>query len=824
MIFLVFKNLFRIFYFSVLMIISLLLFYVLAGHKYYSVLEHYQDEIVSNIKSQYNVNIYYTNIDEKWKYFIPSIHFNQLIIEDKKQNIFQLEQASFRIDLIASILERKVKIKKIDINRADIIYSSLSTLKNDDIEQESNINVLDKIEAELINIDSINIDYTIDTTKNYKILNLSFNYKRENDYISLNYNNIKIKHYFKSNKQIMSKTTMSGSVLDIVSSLKTLGFEKNLIDSGYDKIYTVDGKLDVDIVINSDEKKSYEVNLYFNKNIVKLLSNNFLFKDFTGIITYNSNKGLYSNLMTCKFNNKKCNFKIEPTKTGIDYSFEAYADTDVVHYYTPFISKDYFKGSTLIKGVYKDLKDKSDKLMITSNLKGMDIKVPEFSKRLEDDLKLELNYYFGKNEHLELSIGNNNVFVTMNKQFDTQIYFNKNSEYKYIKGINIFGSTKNTNIKEVLSFISNLNFHNSRNKNNKSNQNNTKYNLDVVLNNPIFYGLSPDKALVQNDGDNLQIYIDDKNISGMAIYNVNKKYLELQLEKLYYRNKTNSNSNSTNETIQKFEFDDIPNIKADIRNIDINGYKGFLIFNGKKENKEYIVKNIQGNINNIFPKFYLKFSNQDNRIKTELISSNEDNHLIHFNDIGNILSDYGYSNTLTSKEGFVSGVLSWSGVFPNYSTLNGNIAFQLTNGTLNAAEASTRVLKIFKILEIDNLSRLLTLNFDFFKKGTKYETLKGRGIFINGIFDINKTISMKSNNYNAILKGSIDFNQESFNNSLKVNLPVTQKLPAIALVSGGPAAAGIVWLADKLVGDKINSLYSLNFKINGTFDNPKISF
>src|SRR5690606_17094095 len=140
-----------------------------------------------------------------------------------------------------------------------------------------------------------------------------------------------------------------------------------------------------------------------------------------------------------------------------------------------------------------------------------------------------------------------------------------------------------------------------------------KYNLDVVLTNPIFYGLSPDKALVQNDGDNLQIYIDDKNISGMAVYNINKKYLELQLEKLYYRNK--KDSNNTNETIQNIEFEDIPNIKADIRNIDINGYKGFLIFNGKKENKEYIVKNIQGNINNIFPKFYLKFSNQENRIK-----------------------------------------------------------------------------------------------------------------------------------------------------------------------------------------------------------------
>src|SRR5690606_20468116 len=102
-----------------------------------------------------------------------------------------------------------------------------------------------------------------------------------------------------------------------------------------------------------------------------------------------------------------------------------YADTNVLHYYTPFISKDYFKGTTLIKGVYRDFKNNSDKLTITSNLKGLDIKIPEFSKNSEEDLKLELNYYFGKNEHLELSIGNNNVFVTMNKQFDTQIYFNK---------------------------------------------------------------------------------------------------------------------------------------------------------------------------------------------------------------------------------------------------------------------------------------------------------------------------------------------------------------------------------------------------------------
>lgn len=823
MIFLVFKNLFRVFYFSVLIIISLLLFYVLVGHKHYSVLERYQDEIVSNIKSQYNVNIYYTNIDEKWKSFIPSVHFNQLIIEDKKQNILQFDQSSFRIDLIASILERKVKIKHIDIDRADISYSASKSLDNKE-SKESNTNILNNLDVELINIDSINIDYTHYDSKIYKIIGLSFNYKKENDYVSLIYNNIKIKHYFKESEQVVSKTTMSGSVNDIISSLKSLGFEKNLTASGYEKIYTVDGYLNVDVVIHSNDEKSYEVNIYFDNNTVKLLSNNFIFKQFKGIITFNSEKGLYSDLMTCNLNNKSCNFKIEPTKNGVDYSFEAYADRNIIHYYTPFINKDYFDGSTLIKGVYKDSKGKSDKLIITSNLKGLNIEIPEFKKGKDDDLKFELNYYFGKNEHLELSVGNNNVFVTMNKNFDTQIYFNKKPKYEHKKGINVSGLTHNTDIKEVLAFISNLNFNNSKNKKSTTMNSSVKYNLDVTLNTPVFYGLSPDKALVQNDGDNLQIYIDDSNISGMAIYNVNNQYLELQLEKLYYRNPENNNITNTKETIQNFEFNDLPNIKADIRNIDINGYKGFLIFNGKKENKEYIVKNIQGNINNVTPKFYLKFSNKENYIKTELISSNEDNHIVNFNDIGNILSDYGYSNTLTSKDGFVSGVLSWQGVFPNYATLNGNIAFQLNDGKLNAAEASTRVLKIFKILEIDNLSRLLTLKFDFLQKGTKYEILKGRGIFINGIFDINKTISMKSNNYNAVLRGSIDFNKETFNNTLKVNLPVTQKLPAIALVSGGPAAAGIVWLANKLVGEKINSLYSLNFQINGTFNNPKISF
>ena len=372
MAFLVFKNLFRIFYFSVLIIISLLLFYVLAGNKYYSILEHYQDEIILNVKSQYNVNIYYTNIDEKWKYFVPSIHFNKLIVEDNKQNILQLSESVFRIDLIASILEQKIKIKKIDIDKADITYLSSKNIANS---KESNINLLDKIDAEFINIDSINIDYTHTDSNVYKISNLSFNYNKENDYISLNYNNVKIKHYFKSNEQLISKTSIQGEASDIISSIKSLGFQQQLTEAGYEDIYTVVGNLNVDIIINPDDNKSYEANIYFENNTVKLLSNNFLFKEFKGIITYNSSKGLYSDLMTCKLNNKKCNFKIEPTKTGVDYSFEAYADTNVLHYYTPFISKDYYNGSTLIKGVYKDLKGKPDKLMITSNLKGLAIKI-----------------------------------------------------------------------------------------------------------------------------------------------------------------------------------------------------------------------------------------------------------------------------------------------------------------------------------------------------------------------------------------------------------------------------------------------------------------
>ncbi len=53
---------------------------------------------------------------------------------------------------------------------------------------------------------------------------------------------------------------------------------------------------------------------------------------------------------------------------------------------------------------------------------------------------------------------------------------------------------------------------------------------------------------------------------------------------------------------------------------------------------------------------------------------------------------------------------------------------------------------------------------------------------------------------------------------------MSNNLPIAALIVGAPAIGGALFVADKLFGDKVARLASVQYDVEGSLQDPKISF
>ena len=64
------------------------------------------------------------------------------------------------------------------------------------------------------------------------------------------------------------------------------------------------------------------------------------------------------------------------------------------------------------------------------------------------------------------------------------------------------------------------------------------------------------------------------------------------------------------------------------------------------------------------------------------------------------------------------------------------------------------------------------------------------------------------------LNGNLDMRDERIDAKLLVTLPVTNNLPLAALIVGAPAIGGALFVADKLLGDKVARFASVQYDVN----------
>ena len=195
-------------------------------------------------------------------------------------------------------------------------------------------------------------------------------------------------------------------------------------------------------------------------------------------------------------------------------------------------------------------------------------------------------------------------------------------------------------------------------------------------------------------------------------------------------------------------------------------------------------------------------------------------------DLGRTLENVGYEKVLQTKKATANIQLQWLGAPWEYdlARADGTLTFDARDGRLIEAGSGTGLLRVFGIFNMNTLGRRLKLDFtDLFAKGISFDRMKGDYRIVKGVASTNSPFVMRGPSLDMAASGDIDLVNETVKQQMAVTLPVTDNIPLAAVLLGAPQIAGLAFLLDKLVGDKVKKQFAtVTYSMDGDWSDPKV--
>lgn len=195
--------------------------------------------------------------------------------------------------------------------------------------------------------------------------------------------------------------------------------------------------------------------------------------------------------------------------------------------------------------------------------------------------------------------------------------------------------------------------------------------------------------------------------------------------------------------------------------------------------------------------------------------------------LADVLKAWGFAPTATSRDfrldvdGRWPGSPAWVGL----KRFSGSLDAALRSGQFVEVEGGAQALRVFGLLNFNSIGRRLRLDFsDLFDKGLAYDRVKGLLVASEGVYVTREPITVKGPSSNFELDGTLDLVRDRVDANLQVTLPVTNNLPLAALIVGAPAVGGALFLVDRLIGDRVSRFASVNYRVEGPWKEPRITF
>jgi uncharacterized protein (TIGR02099 family) len=190
-------------------------------------------------------------------------------------------------------------------------------------------------------------------------------------------------------------------------------------------------------------------------------------------------------------------------------------------------------------------------------------------------------------------------------------------------------------------------------------------------------------------------------------------------------------------------------------------------------------------------------------------------------DFGALLKGFQFDSGIKDSKATADFDLSWQRA-PyefNFDSLNGNIAWRLSDGYLT--DVPDKGSRLFTILSLESLVRKLKLDFrDVFAKGFFYDKIKGSFQISNGTADTRDTV-VDGGAGEITMHGYTNLNSKELNYQIAFAPKVTSSLPVIIAYMVNPATALAALALDQvLTSAKVIS--NIKFSLTGTLDDPKL--
>ncbi|KFE54256.1 YhdP family protein [Pseudomonas syringae] len=195
--------------------------------------------------------------------------------------------------------------------------------------------------------------------------------------------------------------------------------------------------------------------------------------------------------------------------------------------------------------------------------------------------------------------------------------------------------------------------------------------------------------------------------------------------------------------------------------------------------------------------------------------------------LADVLKGWGFAPTVTSEDFELNADGRWPGspAWVALKRFSGSLDATLRQGQFVEVEGGAQALRVFGLLNFNSIGRRLRLDFsDLLGKGLSYDRVKGLLVASDGVYVTRKPITLTGPSSNLELNGTLDMVKDRVDAKLLVTLPVTNNLPIAALIVGAPAIGGALFLVDKLLGDRVARFASVQYKVEGPWKEPKITF
>ncbi len=194
-------------------------------------------------------------------------------------------------------------------------------------------------------------------------------------------------------------------------------------------------------------------------------------------------------------------------------------------------------------------------------------------------------------------------------------------------------------------------------------------------------------------------------------------------------------------------------------------------------------------------------------------------------DIASMLVDWGYGPSVSATAAAIEVQLEWprSPLAFALKEVTGDIGLRLKQGRFADSLDGAAGLKILALMDMTLLMNRVKLDFsDVIKPGFSFDGINAHYRFNHGMAQTVTPLTLTSSSLNLTMNGWIDFNQRLVDNDLVVTLPVADKLPLAALLAGLPQLSGVIYVANKLIGDELATFTSARYQVSGSLDQPQV--